>query len=268
MKALVIIMAGDGSDGAEFINEGTLFVEHHDVPDSDVLVYNTKTPNDIVRAKFEADCQARAGNNYDLVAFFGHGGNIGSQYPGGWINLHYNSNPNGDGYVQYMAEALDLCISDGAVIVLYACLVGAGPDSSKTKWANQDPEWVTEGSFAKLLQDRLSRKWGKSTTVLAHTTAGHTTKNPMVVAIDDFGTTWVVEPGSSDVARWNYTWDNWSYQLKAEGVESGNTLRFDYPLYHIGSADIPNEVISPTTAIPIVAGVILLAFGAYHLFRT
>ena len=228
MKALVVIVIDAGADGAEFLNEGRHFAQVHGVPDSDILIYDDDMlDNDQMRAAFYSDCADRAGQNYDLFAYFGHGGNKGS-YPGGWLQLHFNQNPASPGYVPNMAAALSDCMSPNAVFMLYGCLAAAGPEKSKTAWSHNDAAWVTSGSFVQQFSAELCEVGIIGNVVIGHTTAGHTTENPMVLVVTDCGNSafWHVEPYIGE------GWEEWTDALHTFYDDT----RFLFPAEYVTSA--------------------------------
>lgn len=241
MKALVAIVVDSGGDGAEFLAEGRAFAQVHGVPDRDVLIYDDDLlDNDQLRAAFESDCADRRGGDYDLFAYFGHGGARGS-YPGGWIALHYNQNPSSNGYVPALAAALSDCLAPGAAVVLYGCLAAAGPEPEKWERQDADPAWVAEGGFVQQLSAELCRAGVSPNSVFGHSTLGHTTRNPMVLVVDQCGqrARWVVRPYSGD-------WKAWVAAL-ADPVDE---LRYRYPVDGIDTGPRPGP--SPEPSPPFV----------------
>lgn len=117
-------------------------------------------------------------NNYDLVAYFGHGGS--------------HSLISSDMTVRQFCDIFRGRINRGAKIILYACSTG------------------TPGGFA----EQISRQFADST-VYAHTTAEDATRNPAVVVYPELhpvaNQNYIVHPNS-------YLWPFWVRKILESGV--------------------------------------------------
>jgi hypothetical protein len=143
------------------------------------------------------------------VAFFCHGS-------GGSIQFGFNR-ANVDQLAAAIAEAVDVRI------VLYACNTARG-----SKAEGQMAEFGGDGGFADALRDALCRAGAVNCQVDAHTTAGHTTRNPFVrrflgmgSRVGGVGGFWIVSPTNRPL------WAKWRRALR-EG-----SLRFDFPFLSI-----------------------------------
>lgn len=121
--------------------------------------------------------------------------------------------------VMELAEAIaDVCPSGAPIVPLYCCSTASGLRRSAPGG---------DGGFADRLRDALCVVGATGCRVIAHSTAGHTTRNPWV---RDFsgpeaavGGSWLVEP-------WGPEWRRWVRTLRGPGDER---LRFPmrrYPL--------------------------------------
>jgi hypothetical protein len=105
---------------------------------------------------------------------------------------------HGLGMVSRLALAIRSVSVDDVRVSLMACSTGASP----TKRTDEQGE----GSFAARLRDELAALGHRGGWVDAHSTAGHTTRNPwarrFVVAPKLEGGEWIVEPRTSLWAKW------------------------------------------------------------------
>ena len=139
---------------------------------------------------------------YDLrtLAIFCHGWMDGIQ------TGHRRGNLDG------LADCIDIaCEHNELDIILYCCSTaqgGAGGD----------------GGFADMLRDFVQARGVEGVRVWAHTTKGHTTRNPYLRLFDasdrGHGGRWVVEPGSAE-------WPMWKRAMRGE-------LRFTFWQYEAG----------------------------------
>ncbi len=144
----------------------------------------------------------------ERVAFFCHGWTGGVQ-----VGFDVSS-------LRGLAEALASCSAPN--VTLYCCLTGKG-------------EGDGDGGFADRLRDALCAAGATYCRVDAHTTAGHTTRNPYVRRFEGSGSPvgatggqWIVAPGSS-------IWGRWRRALTGD-------LRFRYPDLEI--SEIHDELVA------------------------
>lgn len=132
---------------------------------------------------------------YDLVAIFCHG------YPRR-IQLNFDED---DWSLNCLCD--DSPFADR--VVLYCCSTARQPATPQ----RYDECLVTKGSFA--------AKLSEISTVFAHTTAGHTTKNPYVVRFGTDGSyQWMINPARKR------NWKKWKKWLKGDG-------RFLFPIMDV-----------------------------------
>jgi hypothetical protein len=145
----------------------------------------------------------------DYLAFFCHGWPTGIQFGFGLA------------HVNVLAEAIkSKYTKEGPCVTLYGCLTGSGPADG-------------DGNFADRLRDALCQVGETYCVVDAHTTAGHTTRNPYVRRFDGLGSNsggtggqWIVAPNSK-------LWKKWKKALTGD-------LRFRFPYMEI--VDIHDEL--------------------------
>lgn len=128
------------------------------------------------------------------------------------------------------AIALQTALAPGPRIVLYAC--DAARDTDDDRSDDTAPGPGGDGGFADKLRHELSTR-GVKATIYAHSTAGHTTRNPFVRRFDPdelAGGHWVVTPHSP-------LWRTWVRSLR------DGTLRFRFPF--MTQAELERELVSP-----------------------
>lgn len=170
----------------------------------------------------------RHGKNFTSVAFFCHGWANGVQA----------------GFTRRTAGKLGTLICDlvfagrcvdsrGTVVVpLYCCSTGQDAEDRESEAAGTGAT-----SFAHELATALSEKLPASyapSRVVAHTTKGHTTRNPNVAIFDGEGRSgYLLQPDTSgkELKRWQRSWRK---SLRGE-VASLADLRFQFP-YQVPSA--------------------------------
>lgn len=118
-------------------------------------------------------------------------------------------------------------------IILYCCLTGDVPGSPKENQTKLGPGG--DGGFADRVRDefcKAGRTWVK---VYAHTTAGHTTRNPWVRTFEGKGSTvgavdgdWLIRPAKA--GRASPLWKPWRDALNSSGKFASGRLN-DYPQY-------------------------------------
>jgi hypothetical protein len=115
--------------------------------------------------------------------------------------------------VGLLAKAIrNVSVAD-VVVILYACSTASG-------LSRQSPGG--DGGFADTLRDRLVEAGARHCRVVAHSTAGHATRNPNVRFFDgpgDVGGISPVDPGDD-------LWRRWTHALKTD-------FRFDFPFMSI-----------------------------------
>jgi hypothetical protein len=94
------------------------------------------------------------------------------------------------------------------VLPLYCC------STADNGHNEEDPQLGTDGSFADLLRDRLITSGISLCRVVAHRTAGHTTRNPHVVFFDGDGTDTAQTGGVYPVSPGGKLWGKWKIQLE------------------------------------------------------
>lgn len=169
----------------------------------DLVIVDNHLHADEMRARI---LDAIAEHKPDHVAFFCHGWATGIQFGFGMA------------HVKQLAE--DIATIDRPTVTLYCCLTADGPTDG-------------DGGFADALRDALCQAGAVNCRVDAHTTAGHTTRNPRVRRFDGLGSAhggtggqWIVMPQSA-------LWGRWVRALRGD-------LRFRFPGMEI--AEIHEEL--------------------------
>lgn len=144
------------------------------------------------------------------VAFFCHGWMDGIQ--AGFLRKH----------TPELAAAIKALVlphlEDEVIVPLYCCSTGKDP---------QDDPLTASGtgddSFADKLRDALCSEGLVYCRVMGHTTAAHTTKNPMVLFMDGFGVPDGGVGGYPPVSPKSANWPKWKKALQS------TRLRFEMP---------------------------------------
>jgi hypothetical protein len=174
---------GKGDVRGAFRPEAKAWAKMHGAP---VVAFDNRLALPARRKAVESILAQHTGVQY--LAFFCHG--LRRSLQTGHTNTTVNA----------LADAItDACASD-VRIALYACSTGKD-----------------DAGFAAALRDALAKR-GRTGWVDAHTTAGHTTRNPWVrrFYMDRPGAEWIV-------ARENTLWRRWVVALKTD-------LRFRFPM--------------------------------------
>jgi hypothetical protein len=188
-----------------FQPEAAAFAKRHGVPKAQVVWIDNGLAKPAMRKAVLAaiDKAKAAGGGLQALAVFCHGWKTGIQF--GF----------GAGDVDALAAAL-AGVKDVRV-PLYACNTakGAGDDAAAVGG---------DGGFADLLRDALCRAGAVDCQVDAHTTAGHTSKNPFVRRFQGMGSPYggaggyfIVTPGQKPL------WGRWRTALR------DTPLRHDLP---------------------------------------
>lgn len=152
-----------------------------------------------VRGRIEA-CEPGA---LETLALFCHGWKDGLQ-----VGVRIGS-------VRPFVDSLSKVAAPQLRIILYCCDTARDADDDRVDDTKPGPGG--DGGFADKLRDEC-RIAGVSATVYAHTTAGHTTRNPRVRRFDPdemAGGHWVIEP-------YGPMWGRWRKALRGD-------LRFRFP---------------------------------------
>ena len=165
------------------------------------------------------------GDYYDAVAFFCHG------WPTG-IQAGFRKRD-----CAVLADAIRACFrvnSDPDVpsplVALYCCSTGDDPQDSPKEAAG-----TGDGSFADALRDALCAAGSVDVRVVAHTTAGHATRNPHVKFFDGMGSSMGGVGGYAPVTpSHKKLWPKWRRALQK------TDLRFRMPRMSV--ADIHAEL--------------------------
>jgi hypothetical protein len=162
---------------------------------------------------------AAANVTFDTVAIFCHGWGDGIQ--AGFTRRNVKT------LVAALIDAgLDTTQKDDATIILYCCSTGDDPDHDDTKSAPGVD--VGEGSFADAFRDELCKAGHTECRVVAHTTAGHTTKNPYAIVFEGLGSPIGGVGGTMPVTLGQkQLWSTWVKLLKT-------SFRFEYPFMTVG----------------------------------
>lgn len=165
------------------------------------------------RAEILSQLALQTGKGFTTVAFFCHGWMSGMQ--GGFMQ----------GQAKQLAEAIHACVSSkpspvikDAVVPLYCCSTGDDPDDDELEAVGSG-----DNSFADRLRDALCSVGQVDCRVMGHTTAAHTTQNPMVLFFDGMGIPTGGVGGFAPVGPKSPNWSKWKAALK------GTNLRFRMP---------------------------------------
>lgn len=217
MKTLCIIPAhntlGKKDVTGAFRPEAERFCDAHEgsaIVTFDNRIWPLARRNEVLSALYGVSAQPP-----DAVAFFCHGWSTGIQ--AGFSRLH----------LAELAEAIWLLDVDH--VVLYCCSTGDGPHDSKYAAAG-----TGDDSFADKLRDALCAQGAVDCRVAAHTTAGHTTRNPNVIFFDGMGSSVGGVGGYMPVGRKSPLWAKWRKALRT------TDLRFRFPFMSV--AEIHSEL--------------------------
>lgn len=132
----------------------------------------------------------RGPGTLEVLALFCHG------WPDG-VQIGLNT-----ANVRGLARSLKAVAATELTVALYCCSTGADDDGSEADERTPGPGG--DNGFADRLRDELC-ELGVRATVFAHSTAGHTTKNPFVRVFEPGerrGGHWLVEPQGPHWAAW------------------------------------------------------------------
>jgi len=153
------------------------------------------------------------GNKFDAVAFFCHG--TWKHLKLGWHIWN----------VAELASLLGSVCSDEPKVILYACSCGRGKYEEGSRWKllsklmMRNDERGIDG-FAFMLSSAF-RKY-QSCEIFAHSSAGHTTKNPYVFRFDSSSN---CVARKAHVVRGSQNWRRWYESMRSES----STLRYRFP---------------------------------------
>lgn len=175
-------------DADEFAREARAFCKLHGYPA--VAIFNNS--NDLAerRADVLRHLHALEPGSLSMLALFCHG------WPDG-VQAGFRSE-----HVRGFARELKAVAAPELTVALYCCSTGADlrADTDET----HEPGPGGDGGFADRLRDELC-ELGVAATVFAHSTAGHTTRNPRVrvfTPAERAGGGWLVEPRGELWTAW------------------------------------------------------------------
>lgn len=189
--------------------EGRAFVRLSNKGSELVLIDNRKGVP-ARRREVLAAIDARVGEGFTSLAFFCHGLRSSIQL----------------GFRSLLAPELAMAITkltDGAedvVVPLYCCSTAADHDGDAL-----GAPGTGDHSFADKLRDALCTAGAPHCRVMAHSTLGHTTMNPMVVFMDGMGSIHGGVGGYAPVAPGSVHWPAWKRTLRL----ASSTLRLRMP---------------------------------------
>lgn len=206
MRALVFAPlrnAPGKRDADEFQREARAFCKLHGLAIDPVLFDNHEGQLER-RSVLLQRLHERSPASLDVLVLFCHGWPTGLQM--GFQIAHARG----------LARELKVVAGPELKVVLYCCSTGADSDGGDAN--ERQPGPGGDGGFADRLRDELV-ELGVRTTVYAHSTAGHTTRNPFVRVFGPEqrrGGHWLVEPRSA-------LWPAWLRALHS------TDLRFRFP---------------------------------------
>jgi hypothetical protein len=195
-----------------FQPEAKRFLERHVLPKENLILIDNKQSAVAMREQvLDALASPRDGSCLDVgIAFFCHGYKSGIQF--GFTNSN----------VKTLASVMAVYGGSSVIAPLYACDTGRDADRDRT----DDLSGIGgDGGFADMLRDALCEYGSVGCVVDAHTTAGHTTRNPYVRRFEGqigggMGGYYLVAPRSK-------LWSKWRAALKTP-------YRFDFPFQTVG----------------------------------
>lgn len=196
-----------------FQPEARAFLKHNGAEAGLFLISNRNT-EDAMRKQVLgvlSDASAAGGDEYPTIAFFCHG--LGRK-----IQFGFDVR-NVDQLAAAMKGLKGWALH--ARVVLYACNTGMASKKEQYEPVGGD------GGFADALRDAMCRAdlvWAR---VDAHTTAGHTTRNPYVRRFEGMGSPVGGVGGYMLVAPGTKLWPKWRKALR------DTNLRYDVPLMSV-----------------------------------
>lgn len=230
-KNILVLYSNTNTHGKQdatgaFIPEAKEFARVHDVPNDQVIGIKLPRVPKVKRRERTIAAFKSAKELFNAIVFFGHGWAQGIQF--GFNRKHIPD------LVRIMKH---YCTADVKVI-LFACLA-AENDVRDSEIKNIGPG--TDGGFADVLRDEMSRQGFGYGHVDAHKTAGHTSWNPFLVRFlcedtndpefDVQGGAWIVQPRSE-------LWKRWVRALR----DKKGGLRYRFPF--MTEMEIKNELAS------------------------
>lgn len=212
MYSLAFVI-GNGDGSPEFMRQAAAWKKYHEKQRRVVKVIKLAIADRPLDARYASVAAALKANAnpvdcLEQVAFFCHGWSSGIQVvPGNKIKK--------------FAKAIEEYVGNEILLTLYCCTTGSDTDP-KTSEMKDTGKPGGDGGFADLLRDALCAEGITNCQVDAHTTAGHTTKNPYVrrfeghdLSTGGVGGQWIVSPNSKQWRKWKVTLDT--------------GLRFEFP---------------------------------------
>ena len=200
-QMLVFYPHGNEQGSPEFEREAKKFSSLYLVPKDQIVSVPDMADRDFRRRAVISNIRKHKPGKINAVVFFCHGWTTGFWF--GWN--HFN--------VTELADHLNTVCT----VVLYSCLTGGGPDVDL-----DEPGTGAEGGFADKLRDALEAR-GKTGSIVAHTTAGHTTWNPFAIRLISSGDPAKRGDTVAFVSKSSKMWQRWRDRLKM------STFRYYYP---------------------------------------
>lgn len=192
-----------------FQPEARRFLEHHKQAPDRLYIIDNSAPKSAMRRQVLDVLTSYHGTCIECVAFFCHGYKTGMQF--GFTKSDLDE----------LASELALLGREDLSVPLYAC--DTARDADKDRLDDLE-EFGGDGGFADELRDALCRAGVRYCCVDAHTTAGHTSRNPHVRRFEGMGSPLGGTGGYYIVPRKNRkAWTAWRKLLKTD-------FRYDYPL--------------------------------------
>jgi hypothetical protein len=230
MKTL-IIMGSSNTPGRKdytgaFLPEATAYQKVHGQAD-DIIHFDNQLPFSKRYADLAKKLHQLPTQFYDRIVVFCHGWADGIQ-----------AGVTRKSVSKLLTEFEDL-YTDGALhVVLFCCSTGDDDDDDDEQGAGtqlRDDGNLGEGSFADVWRDELCKHGSTNCRVVAHRTAGHTTKNPNVIIFDGnfsptggIGGVMPISPAGD-----KKLWRTWVQMLKTD-------FRFRFP--YMTTVEIRNAV--------------------------
>jgi hypothetical protein len=165
------------------------------------------------RAEVLAELNRSKDGGFTAIAFFCHGWMDGIQ--AGFMRAHATRLAQA---IHAAVSSTPNAIASDVTIPLYCCSTGKDPQDDPLTAAG-----TGDDSFADKLRDALCSAGQLDCRVMGHTTAAHTTWNPMVLFMDGMGVATGGVGGYPPVSPKSASWSAWRKALRS------TTLRFRMP---------------------------------------
>ena len=203
-----------------FQPEAKRFCEYHGIDKENLILIDNKKPKYMQKAAVLDRIADEGPGSIDSLVFFCHGFRSGFQF----------------GFKLKDANDLAACVEDSTIdyefddvgpsLIFYSCDMARDLDRDRD---DDTQEFGGDGGMADTIRDALCVHGMVNCRVVAHSTTGHTDKNPYAKFFDGQGSPIGGVGGQMPVSRKSPLWKSWVHNLR-----KSKTFRFAFPYMTIG----------------------------------